>query len=379
MIDSRLDATPANLARRLGLRCLLAGGAGWLAPWSMAATFQSDSSRPEARLLAAWDDAQGRHFIGLLAAGPSDTLRVLASLSIPTRAHGLTLEREGSVLVAARRPGEWFLRWWPEGRRPAQWVWSEADRRFNGHALAHASGQWICTVEADQESGQSLVVRRHARTLAKEDEWPTGGVDAHQLLWDGDGALLVANGGVPSLPETGRAKRQMHLMASSLVRLDTERGRQTGQWRLDDARLSLRHLVRHARGDVGLALQAEHDDPAARAAAPVLAVWDGDRLRTHTSPRPLAGYGGDIMATALGFVVSTPKADGVACWSVDGRWQGFIAVPEACALTNAAQAQGAWIGSRGAGLAWDGPESGAPQAPKDAEFRLDNHWVLMPS
>jgi hypothetical protein len=68
-------------------------------------------------------------------------------------------------------------------------------------------------------------------------------MDPHELLLDADGSLVVANGGIPALPETGRLKIHMDRMDASLVRLDTRTGALRGQWRLADKRLSLRHIA----------------------------------------------------------------------------------------------------------------------------------------
>ncbi len=78
---------------------------------------------------------------------------------------------------------------------------------------------------------------------------------------------------------------------------------------------------------LGIALQAEHDDTAAKAAAPVLALFDGQQLRTCAADpgHALAGYGGDIAWAAGGFAVGCPRANGVAVWQADGRWTGFSA------------------------------------------------------
>ena len=55
---------------------------------------------------------------------------------------------------------------------------------------------------------------------------------------------------------------------------------------------------------LGIALQAEHDDPALKNAAPVLALFDGNMLRTVAAPEPVAprlqGYGGSMAATPTG-------------------------------------------------------------------------------
>src|SRR5690606_33907798 len=118
-----------------------------------------------------------------------------------------------------------------------------------------------------------------------------------------------------------------------------------GQWKLSDPRLSLRHLAWGAQiqpgqvrpGQVrpgqprrwlGVALQAEHDDAQAKQAAPVLAVFDGESLRTVAAPQALAGYGGDIAFTGTAFAVSCPRVDGVALFApspsgADILWQGL--------------------------------------------------------
>lgn len=297
------------------------------------------------RLLLAWDDPQGAHWVGLLAGSARGGWQVQAALRVPTRAHGLSVAPDGSVLVVARRPGEWLLRWWPHQKaRQPQWQWADADRRFNGHALPSADGRWVYSVESDQDSGQSLLVRRDAARLAVSDEWPTGGVDAHELIWQAPGQLLLANGGVPSLPETGRARRPGQAVDSSLVLMAADSGARLGQWRLSDPELSLRHLSRHANGVVGIALQAQYADPAAHASAPVFARWDGQDLQLHEAAQPLAGYGGSVCATPQGFSVSVPRANGVAHWDLQGQWQGLSPLVEACPL--ALTAEGLWAGGR---------------------------------
>ncbi|WP_036236917.1 DUF1513 domain-containing protein, partial [Methylibium sp. T29-B] len=174
-----------------------------------------------------------------------------------------------------RRPGDWLVRWQPDGRRSPQWQWAEPGRAFNGHVIAGAGGTRLYTTETDLETGSAWIGVRDARSLEKLDEWPTHGIDAHELLLDDDDtgghdapSLWVANGGVPTRPETGRQKLNLDRMDSSLVRLDARSGALRGQWRLDDRRLSLRHMAwrdtpaagARTQRVLGIALQAEHDD-----------------------------------------------------------------------------------------------------------------------
>lgn len=399
------DPMTSNPTRRQWLQGLLAA---WPAasigamPASAAAPRPASVrvGRPSTVLAACWEQVNAFQ-VGLLAAdGPGhidDTsidqpLRELASLSLPTRAHGLAVEPGGSVLVVARRPGDWLLRWHPDGR-PPQWQWIEPQRAFNGHAVLSADGRTLYTTETDLDSGAGCIGVRDARTLAKRAEWPTHGIDAHQLVWDRRRPqhLIVANGGVAIAPETGRAKLGLSRMDSSLVRLDAQTGRLDGQWRLDDPRLSLRHLAWSADDSMtlGIAMQAEHDDPDTKAAAPVLALFDGERLRAVPSPQgpasapvpTLAGYGGDIAAHADRFFISCPRAPGLAHFSTRGEWRGFTDLPEACAL--AVDGDRLWSGGRPRAAALSvAPDDAAHIAATRLDVagrRLDNHWVVLPA
>ena len=136
-----------------------------------------------------------------------------------------------------------------------------------------------------------------------------------------------------------------------------------------------RDAARGAAGTVGIALQAEHDDAQAKANAPLLALFDGNTLRTGELPQALAGYGGDIAATADGFAVSAPRAGGVAQWRRDGGWTGFTPLAEGCAL--AAVDGGVWAGGRGEVMACAGAD--APRRLDLATLRLDNHWLALPA
>jgi len=327
-------------------------------------------------LAAAWQAEDGSYHIGILAAAPvtDAPLSIVHALDIPTRAHGLLPLPDGSLVAVARRPGDWLLRWLPGSRQKPVWHWTDGTRTFNGHAIAR--GNHIYCTETDTDSETSLVVRRHAQTLETDAEWPTHGIDAHELLWDG-AHLIVANGGVPTAPETGRSKRDLHRMQSTLVRLNGRTGALQGQWSLPDPRLSLRHLAWNPQHTaLGIALQAEHDDTAAQHAAPVLALWDGQRLRvcSHVAVS-LHGYGGSIAATPHGWAVSCPRAGGIAHFTLQGAWHGLVPLPEACALA-VSEETGLWAGGREASL--QGTLTTPAQHPHAASLqgvRLDNHWA----
>jgi len=370
------------------------------------------------RLAAAWLQ-DGVHHVGAWRANVSpdapqgpESLRLTCALAVPTRAHGLCAEPAGTVLTAARRPGDWLLRWDPRRGRALQWHWIEADRAFNGHVLAAPDGRRVFTAETDLESGTGLIGVRDASTLRKLAEWPTHGLDPHDIAWlpgqGGDvGGLLVANGGIPIRPETGRVKVALDRMDSSLVLLDGEHGRLLGQWRVNDGRLSLRHLspaippsgtAAPSAGKaalsplVGIAMQAEHDDATLKAQAPLLALWDGASLHLADQPGGLAlsGYGGDVAALPGGWAVSATRAGQVARWTQEGQWQGTQPLEEACALMTDAEGR---LWAAGPAQAWtlrarpeqpllpDRPQPQPQPQPQPLRRtggpRLDNHWIVL--
>lgn len=383
----RIPAASAPLSRRQALRL----GAGLGLAVSLAAAWAGPAAATGSlRLAAAWQQEDGGYRIGVLQARPGQDapLRAVHSLDIPTRAHGLCPLADGSIVAASRRPGDWLVRWWPGTPREPVWQWSDGTRSFNGHVIASPDGRLLYSTETDADTGQSFVVQRSADKLDTLQEWPTQGIDAHELIWDhrnpagGVPTLLVANGGVPTAPETGRVKRALETMDSSIVRLHGRTGEVLGQWRLDDQRLSLRHLAWNPEGTVlGIALQAEHSAQPLRQAAPVLALFDGTALRT-AAPAPthlpggLQGYGGSIAATPGGWAVSCPRAQGIATFGAQGEWQRLVALPEVCALA----VQGTALWAAGLNHTLEDARSAAPRTHAHrselAKARVDNHWYL---
>lgn len=326
------------------------------------------------RVGAAWRGASedSAHHLGVLEADwERRTLRIAGAVSLPSRPHGMLPEADGGFLAVALRPGRWLMRLDAQGRVVTRLDIADETlpRRFDGHVIAHADV--LYTTETDTRSGAGRIGVRDAVTLRKLDDWASHGLEPHQLLPDPQGGIVIANGGI----RRGAEDRKLDLdrMDASLVRLDGRSGALLGQWKLPDARLSVRHLAWGQDGLLGIALQAEHEDPAARRAAPALAVWDGERLIT---PPGGEGYAGDIAgAPGGGFVISHAMRD-IAWW-----WHP--SAPER--LTPVAQLQRAYalaggdavLIAAGRGLArWHPTEAGV-MLPWPEPMALDNHMVML--
>jgi len=344
----------------------------------------------QAVLGAAWrgPNKGDPYFAGtLIADWGSRRLSIGYAVPLPTRPHGILAEADGGLLVLGVRPGAWLLRCDGMGKIAQQVRLDEdgATTRLGGHAVASADGELIYTTETDQRSGRGRIGVRDRRTLQKLAEWDSHGIDPHQLLLDHRGHLVVANGGVPRTPED--KKYDLQRMDSSLVRLDAANGTLLRQWRLDDPRLSLRHLAwshppRDTEARLGIAIQAEHGDPAQRAAAPILAVLDADRLFVPTRANDGIGYAGDIAAAWNGgFALSSNQAGLAQLWhpGAPDQMTALVKMEEAYALT-------AWTGpGRGGGvlvatalgLVRAHPTAPPVLLPWPQPMALDNHWVLL--
>jgi hypothetical protein len=337
---------------------------------------------------AAWrgPDKNDPYFAGALVADwEARTLEIRYSVPLPTRPHGLLAEADGGLLVTGVRPGTWLLRCDGKGEVTQQLrVDEEGSARLNGHIVTGAGGDVLYATETDLKTGRGRIGVRDRRTLRKLAEFDTRGIDPHQLLLDHEGYLMVANGGVPRTPAD--RKYDLQRMDSSLVRLDAGNGGLLRQWRLDDPRLSLRHLAwntsaRDGRARLGIALQAEHADATERRAAPILAVLDGDRLTLPTRANDGIGYAGDIAAAGDGgFVTSSNQAGLAQLWqpAVPDTLSTVAAIKEAYALAP-------WAGPTGGGVLiatalglgrWH-PTAAPALLPWPQPMALDNHWVLL--
>lgn len=366
------------------------GAVGMLPTFGLAAALTDTAATSSVLLGASWrgPNAGDTHFAGVLAADwERKTLQIRYAVPLPTRPHGLLAEADGSLLVTGVRPGAWLLRCDDRGQ-VAQRI-SLTDEtpsvRLSGHADGLRDGKLIYTTETDYKSGRGRIGVRDRQSLRKLDEWDSHGVEPHQLVLDPDGHLLVANGGV--LRTLADQKVDLHRMDSSLVRLDGHNGRLLRQWKLDDRRLSLRHLAwSHSftqdKTYLGIAMQAEHDEPAQRAQAPILAVLDGDTLTVPTTQSDGFGYAGDITgAYNGGFVLSSNKAGVAQVWLQDKptALAPIVKLQEAYALAswNGPTPGGGVLMATAAGLVRWHPTAPPVVLPWPQPMALDNHWVQM--
>ena len=374
-----------NTRRQFMLACAASLSANALPKLALA----SDNPR-QAVLGAAWrgPNKSDPYFAGALSADwETGKLGIRYAVPLPTRAHGLLAEADGGLLVVAARPGSWLLRCNGRGEIVQQVKLEEntSAARLNGHAIVAAQGDVLYTTETDHGSGRGKIGVRDRQTLKKLAEWNTHGIDPHQLLLDHEGHLIVANGGVPRT--LADKKHDLHRMDASLVRLDAKNGTLLRQWRLADPRLSLRHLAwSHTPLDseayLGVAIQAEHEDAEKRAAAPILAILDGDELFIPTRANDGVGYAGDIAPGYRGgFVLSSNQAGIAQLWhpGTSDKMTAIVRMEETYALApwSGPGKGGGVLVATAIGLVRSHPTAKPALLPWPQPMALDNHWVLI--
>lgn len=371
-------------------RFLLSLGALAMLPGSASASAEGGATSSITLIGAAWrgPNPGDTYHAGVLAADwERKKLEIRYATPLPTRPHGLLPEADGGLLVTGVRPGAWMLRCDGGGRvvRKVNLDDEASSARLNGHAIPNSRGDVIYTSETDRLSGRGRIGVRDRDSLRKLAEWESHGQEPHQLLLDDGGHVIVANGGIPRT--AADKKYDLHRMDSSLVRLDGQSGDLLRQWKLDDARMSMRHLALNTaplsgKRLIGIAMQAEHDDAPRRATAPVLAVLDGGELRIPTRSNDGVGYAGDITAAWNGgFVLSSNQAGLAQLWypAAPDKLTPIVQLQEAYALTgwNGPDPGGGVLVATALGLVRWHPTAKPALLPWPQKMALDNHWVRM--
>ena len=315
----------------LSRRSVLAAGAGGLGALCAkgaalpAANVGAPSASAFPAFLSAATTIDGRHWaLGFDAAG-GELLRV----PLPRRGHQMVVSADGALLFATpRRPGTQAFVIDLATQRVAAVCESAPGRHFFGHAVHSRDGEHLFTTENDYERGRGLIVVREARTLRVVQEFDSGGVGPHELVWMNDGhTLAVANGGILTHPDRPRKKLNLDSMQPNLALLDAASGRLLDQAPALRNQASIRHLAVTDQDEVMVGMQYEgppSDD------VPLVAVYRrGGVLQPLSAPldrqRNMKQYTASVAldpATGL-TAVTCPRANSVTFWSVRaGRYVG---------------------------------------------------------
>ena len=127
----------------------------------------------------------------------------------------------------ARRPGTFAAVFEPTTGLVVRRFDTPPERHFYGHGVFEPTGRVLVATENDTSRGQGVLgLYDAADGYRRIGELPAHGIGPHDIALLPDGrTLAVANGGILTLPESGRDKLNLDSMRPSLNRIELASGR----------------------------------------------------------------------------------------------------------------------------------------------------------
>lgn len=359
----------ALIDRRDFLRAAGAGFIAALSPRAFAGTLAAD-----AVFATAFQKRDGSFGAAIL----TEEGRLLHEIALPDRGHDITFDPVSrQSVVFARQPGTFAVVFDHAGRTEPQTIASVAGRHFYGHGVFSSDGALLYATENDFDTTAGMVGIYDARDgFRRLGEFPTHGVGPHELILLGDGrTLAIANGGIETHPDFGRAKLNIATMQPSFVLVDRMTGDLLEKHELpaDLHKLSIRHMDIDHQGAVWFGCQYE----GAATERPLLVgkAARGAEFRLLEMPDEIVGgfrnYIGSVAANRSAGTVAVSSPQGNS-WAVidaaSGKVLSATGLTEVCGL---APDHGGFLATTGTGeiVRPDGKTRDEP------DFVWDNHML----
>lgn len=303
-------------------------------------------------------------------AGLSGAGEVIFTLPLPDRGHAAAAHPNRPEAVAfARRPGDFAVVLDCAAGREVARITAPKGRHFYGHGVFAAGGDLLFTTENDYEAGEGRVgIWDAAAGYRRMGEFASGGVGPHDMaLLPGGRTLVVANGGIETHPDMGRAKLNIPVMRPNLCYLSLD-GRVVERVELgpDLHKNSIRHLAVARDGTVGFAMQWQGSGTIH---PPLLGLHRrGTPVKlckaNGTNHRRMRGYAGSVAISDGAVAITSPRGGLVQVFdAATGHFLRQVALEDVCGV--APMAHDFFVTSgRGVVGALDGADRG----------RRDCHW-----
>jgi hypothetical protein len=319
--------------------------------------------------------------------------RELFALDLPARGHDIA-QRPGAreAAIFARRPGTWFVVIDSDSGAARKQQTASLNRHYFGHGVYSADGKLLYVTENDMESGQGVVGIYDATSdYARIGEFASQGIGPHDIALLPDGhTLVIANGGLMTLPDSGREVLNPDTMRSTIDLVDREQGDLLARFEIDPScrDLSLRHLALTPRGDILFGGQYQGDAEN----LPLLAGLITTKGTMTLLPMPedelaaLENYIGSVAVDRDGEILAatSPHGNRIAFWNiVSGEFIGSRRMADVCGIAAGPDAREFVVSSGNEGCAevtLSGRETSASiessQISNLAQRVWDNHLVM---
>ncbi|TPN36709.1 DUF1513 domain-containing protein [Mesorhizobium sp. B2-3-3] len=355
--------------RRDFLRAAGIGFAAAMAPSAWAKTLAAD---------AVFATAFVKRDGGFGAAVLSEAGEVLHAIDLPDRGHDVTFDPVSRrSVVFARQPGTFAVVFDHIGHDAPLTIASIPGRHFFGHGVFSPDGALLYATENDFDNAAGVVGVYDARAkFSRIGEFPTYGMGPHELLLLGDGrTIAVANGGIETHPDYGRAELNIASMKPSYVLVDRVSGDLIEKHELPAAlhQLSIRHMDTDQTGTVWFGCQ--YRGPGTDRPALVGRATRGKDLQLLDMP-------GDVLSgfrNYIGSVAANPSAATVAVSSPEGNLLAVIDAASGRVISTRALVEVCGVAPDGSGfMATTGAGEiieGSGMARSEPDYVWDNHML----
>ncbi|MBL4797130.1 MAG: DUF1513 domain-containing protein [Oleispira sp.] len=240
----------------------------------LAACSNTDSNKPNSNklnpikevILGGYSetDANGKRLdsYGVIVVQPNKEgkFSIISDFTVPNEVHLATLfPDQKSILVCSRKPGASLLKYSLSGNLMAE-LKPLKNQHFEGHGIFSIDEKYIYATASDFELKQGRMLKLNSQDLTLIKDYNSGGIGPHELVWQSDKLIAIANTGVLTHPESGRKILNLSSIQSNIVLFDSQQEDIIHQWQVPKQALSARHLDRMANGDLVIGCQYKKKD-----------------------------------------------------------------------------------------------------------------------
>jgi len=308
---------------------------------------------------------------------------ILLETGLPARGHDIAQRPHSrEFAVFARRPGTWAIIVDSSHAAEPVVIKARADRHFFGHGIYSRDGRLLYVSENDITNGNGIIgIYDVAGGYRRIGEFASGGIGPHDLTLLSDGRhLAIANGGLKTLPESGREILNSDDIAPNLAMVDLATGDVVTLVELERQfkKLSIRHLAR--THDDGIVFACQHQGDADELPPLVGIAKRGEKARLFEAPDEalarLNNYVGSVALDRSGMVIAatSPQGGEAALWSINGDYLGGAQIPDVCGVDSHRNGFLVSSGNSGVRSLSEASEEGTPVLQR---WIWDNHMRLI--
>lgn len=319
---------------------------------------------------------------GFAAALVDEAGTLIKSVALPDRGHDLSFSPvTGQGVVFARQPGTFAVVFDPRGEMAPRTITSIEGRHFFGHGAFSPDGRLLYATENDFENARGVIgIYDVAGGYVRIGEFDTHGIGPHEMLLTPDGeTFVVANGGIETHPDFGRAELNIDTMDPSLVFIDRKSGSLIGQLRLEAGlhQLSIRHMAFDTLGRVWFGCQFR-GEAEGRPQLVGYATRDGS-IRLIDLPETVLGglrnYVGSVAASADGRIIGVSSPEGSTILAIDAARAEVVSEMSLASVCGVAADRAGLVVSSGKGAMMG--FAGSMAVERAFDFGFDNHLTAV--